>query len=232
MPLPENLFQFKHKSFKAAILEFVTLEEYKNIEIEARIGKITSKITKKRLDFRIDHPIIFPYLPNELCFESGVDEKDFKKIKNQLAGTNQLTSNTDKITICNKIRRIELLNDPNAVTFQRKDKVRSLDIFLPDFKYDVRISISTEMVAQPKDFDPRKPQFTRLRKRESLVTGPFVFDFTKVSKTNEKDGKTCEIELEIKDFEESLADFSSIVFSLPLIKMEETNRNSLKRKLN
>lgn len=226
MPFPESLFQTKHKSFKSIVSEFVTLKDYKNIEVEARIGKITNKITKKRIDFRIDHPIIFENLPNEYCFESGVDEKDFLKIKNLLVGDVTLTQIADKVTVCNKIRKIESLFDSNSIYFQKKEKIKTLEIYLPDLKYDVRISVSMENELPAKDFIPSKTQICRQRRRESVSIGPFSLDFTKISKMGEKESKSFEVEFEIKDFDNSLTDFSQIVFSLPMLKIES---NSTKR---
>lgn len=223
MPLPESLFQAKHKTFKSIVLDFITLKDNKNIEIEARIGKITNKITKKRIDFRIEHPIIFESLPNEFCFESGVEEKDQMRIKRHLVGEIPLTPLLDKVTICNKIRKIESTLTPETVVFQKKEKIKSMDIYLPGFKYDVRISVSMEITVPAKEFVPKTTQLCRMRKRESAVFGPFSFDFTKISKQNEKDLKSYEIELEIKDFSDGLSDFSNIVFALPVIKMEFNN---------
>lgn len=229
MALPEIFHQVKHKEFKAIIHEFIALKEYKNIEIEARLGRIMNKICKRRIDFRTEHPIIFEQLANEFCFESGVDEKDYLKIKNLISGESLLTAISDKITIANRIRKIESLNNPENVSFERKEKIKSLDIFLPDFKYDVRISISSETVAQAKEFDGAKPLISRLRRRESLPAGPFVFDFTKVSSADAKNTKSYEVELEIKDFKDGLVDFSSIVFALPLMRAESYNRRTVKK---
>ena len=50
----------------------------KNIEIEARIGKITHKITETRATLPSAHPIVFNRLPIEFYFESSVSVGDFK----------------------------------------------------------------------------------------------------------------------------------------------------------
>ncbi len=217
-------FDFNTKSFHTIIYDFIKQKEYSCIEIEARVGKIISKITNKRLNYLIEHPITFEELPSELFFESGVEEKDFKLIKEFICGLENLISKFDKVTICDKIRKIEEISNGKEdlnVVFQKKTKIKSLDIFLPKFQYDVRVSISLESEVSPNEFKIKSGQICRHRERESLEIGPFVFDFTKVSKLNEKsikNNKNYEIELEIKDFKDGLVDFSKIVYNLPVLK--------------
>lgn len=227
MILPDELFQTKHKTFKAQVLEFITLKDYKCVEIEARVGRIMNKITKKRIEFHINHPIIFNSCPSEFFFESGVNgEKDFNRLKEAIVKGKELVPMVDKITVCNNIRKIEAFDDKkqsvgdtqSAPKYQRKEKIKTIDIYLPELKYDVRVSASFEFEAQAKDFDVRRSLFSRIRRRESLKVGPFSFDFTVISKPNDPASKIWEVELEIRDCEEGLDDFANIVFGLPLLR--------------
>ncbi|ELA42169.1 uncharacterized protein VICG_00812 [Vittaforma corneae ATCC 50505] len=216
MALPNVLFCTKHEFFKKLIYKHLKLPSFKEIEIEARLGRITNLITKKRINYQVEHPIVFSRLPNELCFENGVDKQDFAQIKNTIMEGQRTNNICDKVTICNKIRRIE---SPEGTVYEKKVRLSSFDIYLPEFKYDIRISVSKETKAEARDFFNAKNPFTRTRERVSCQSGPFSFDFTKASKGMENgDSKVFEVEMELKDPDIGLDGFVDILFNLPVIK--------------
>lgn len=217
MGLPEILSRNEKDIayFKRILYNILQLKSYKDIEIEARVGTITSVITRKRMSFKTEHPIVFSRLPNDYCFESGVEQKDYMKIKDIIVGSNKTENRSDIVVICNKIRRIE---SENEVVYEKKIRLNVIDLYLPDFKYDVRVSISREEKVDKKDFQSKHNAITRKRERESLCLGPFSFDFTKANKIMEQNANVFEIEAELKDPETGMADFISVVFNLPVIK--------------
>lgn len=215
MTLPDILFRAKHEFFKKLIYKHLKLPSFEEIEVEARVGRLINVITKKRINYQTEHPIIFSRLPNELCFENGVDKQDFAQIKNTITEGRPTNNICDRVTIGNKIRRIE---SSEGVTYEKKMRLVSFDIYLPEFKYDVRISVSKETKAEQKDFVSSKNAFTRTRDRESYSSGAFTFDFTKTSRGIEGDSRVFEVEMELKDPEIGLDDFIDVLFNLPIIK--------------
>lgn len=206
--------------FANLLYKYLSLRSFKNIEVEARLGHITNIITRRRIDYHVDHPVIFKSLPNELCFTSGVEKSDFAVIKNAVAQGSEMTRRCDQITVARGVRRIECSGE---VKYERKTKMATYDIYLPGFRYDVRVSVSKEEPipqeekATPKEFISPKGSITRTRDRESYVAGPFSYDFTKVGRESQ-DAKGYEIELEVKDPENGMTEFVKTLFSLPVIK--------------
>lgn len=219
MVLPEILFKTSYKNFKNIILDHLSLKDYENVEIEARIGKIVNLITKKRVEMNISHPIVFDQLPFEYVFESSVEKKDFNQIKSIMFGDVVSHTVDDKVTISNHIRKIE--SAVSDVVFEKKIKIKTINIYMPQYKYDVRISISKETKVESKDFIVSRHQITRVRSRESYSVGPFSVDFTRTSKQNSDDetnDRTYEVEVELKNIKDGIEDFASLVFGLPLLK--------------
>lgn len=214
--LPAFLLCPKLEFFKKLIYKQLKLNNYENIEIEVRLGQIMHTITKKRIEYSTEHPIVFSRLPYEFYFENGVNDADFKKIKKSITEDKELPLVKDTITICDRVRKIE---SAEGSRYEEKIRIKSIDIFLPEYKYDIRISVSKEKTIDPKKVSlGTKERFKRIRERESYVIGPFSFDFTKVSRELEKkDLKTFEVELELKDPDTGLDDFIDILFNFPVI---------------
>jgi len=206
--------------FKNLFYNYLSLPSFKNIEIEARLGQITNVITKRRIDYHTDHPIIFTRLPHELFFSNGVDKNDFTAIKKAIVQGNETVQRSDTITISNGLRRIEYSGE---VRYERKKNIKRYDIYLPELRYDVRVSVSSEEEvpqvdkAVPKEFISTKNSITRLRSRESYLAGALSYDFTKVGRKSQ-DIKEHEVELEVKDPENGIGEFISALFSLSTIK--------------
>ncbi|KAM0679973.1 mRNA-capping enzyme subunit beta [Glugoides intestinalis] len=218
MFLPEVLFKTRYESgnpFRTIINKYLKRPSYKEIEIEARVGKITNKLTAKRIEFETEHPIIFNPLPSEFHFENGVEEKDYAYLKNLVFKDADLVCKNDKVIVSDKVRCII---SEDSVLYEKKARIKTLDIYLPAFKYDVRISISKETKVSKSDFKNKSPSFTRTRERESGCFGPFSFDFTKSQKLVKEKKTVYEVELEIKDPVEGLDEFLEAVFNLPVIK--------------
>lgn len=223
MGLPSILTLVKPDDFlKSHILKSINLQNYDEIEIEARIGRITSVITRKRVVLDTPHPVIFDSLSGEHYFDGGVDQQDFENMKNQIQdgckvlsenGDSNLINTSDKIAISGKIRKIE---SEDSVIYEKKIRLKNIDIYLPGCKYDIRISLSREVRVDSKEF--RGPvNLFRKRERQSLLVGPFSIDFTKVITRDSQ--KSFEIELEIKDnIKDSLEGFVNLMFNLSLIK--------------
>lgn len=215
MPLPEVFSKSTPEFFKHLVFEHLKMKSFKDIEIEARLGKITSLITRKRMDYQVEHPIIFQKLPYEYCFENGVDKNDFTPIRNTIVQDNPVTVTSGKVTIIKRIRRIETEKD---VVYQRKVKLTDLTIHLPGYRYDVRVSVSRETPANAKDFATNGHPLIRIRNRESYQVGCLLFDFTITNTGLKKEQKTHEIEMELKDPGEGMEEFVSVLFNLAIMK--------------
>jgi len=193
----------------------------KGLEIEARIGRIMNKITMKRMDFDTFHPIVFQRLPNEYEFEGEIAKEDFTKIKQLLFGESvtdkyKMVETVDKISISNTVRKIQ---SDQGIFYQKKLKLSKIDIHLPEYAYDVRISISQESDVEQKDFVQKPNLIQRSRERESYLFNEYSFDFTKVvnPRTAGQDRK-YEIEVEVKDLEYQRIEFVVMALNLPVLK--------------
>lgn len=221
MSLPEVFDKDVPEFLKNILYKYLKLPGFDKIEIEARIGHIASKITGKRINYNIEYPVVFKELPGELRFISSVDRKDFVTIKNTITEKENVVRLNDRVTIGpNHVRKIE---SDGKIMYEKKVKTAQYTIYLPEFKYDVRVSVSKENEAHQTSFKNLKNMIIRVRERESCRIGASSFDFTEVS--NEKkasddkyDKKVYEIEMELKDPENGLEEFVSAVFSFPILK--------------
>lgn len=180
-----------------------------NIEIESRLGLLIDTFTGERLRIASLHPVI---LKNSLDFRfvSGVDFDDFEKIKDlfkekESKKTNDTTCSLKNIrkTICN-----------GKETFIRKDRKKTLNIYLPDKRYDLRISIASEIKHPYQQIQAR---FLRLRARETFQIENLQFDLTtvtEVDKGKNKEKKIYEFETEMIDSTKNLNQFlkTSLIF--------------------
>lgn len=226
MPVSDLLSKPSTKSIQSIILHFLDQKLPKQgIEIEARIGRITSRTTNKRMNYETLHPIVFQNLPNEFEFKGEVAKEDFNKIKQILFENGSVdkftkTESSDKISVSRNIRKIQT---NETIVYQKKTKMARIDIYMPEFAYDIRISISIETDVEQKDFIQKFTRIQRNRERKSFRFNEYSFDFTKVisSKGNNKEENTreYEIEVEVKDMEFNKIEFVTMLLNLPILKI-------------
>lgn len=224
MAMPECLFKNRYTStIQNLVLKRLDCESLSNVEIEARLGRIVSKITTKRISFEVQHPIVFESLPNEYRFVSGVERNDFNTIKHALFADALPTAVQDRVTVSRSIRKIE---QNGSTRYEKKVKILSIDVYLPDMLYDVRVSVSREFSVSQKEFSlghqssPYHVQ--RDRDRESFRCNEYSFDFTKILDARREGAegapRTYEVEVEIKDSGFKRTEFVTIALNLPVLK--------------
>lgn len=228
MAIPECLFKNSYTfTIQNLVLKRLDAVSTSNVEIEARLGRIVNKITTKRISFEVSHPIVFESLPNEYRFVSGVEKSDFGAIRHALFPEATPTTVQDRVTVSRNIRKIE---HDGGVRYEKKVKIFSMDVHLPDLLYDVRVSVSKEAAVDQREFnlDRSSPahHIQRDRDRESFRCNEYSFDFTKVSgakrEAPENLPRTYEIEVEIKDGGFKGTEFVTIALNLPVLRRKYT----------
>lgn len=228
MAIPECLLKNSYAStIQNLVLKRLDVGNVSNVEIEARIGRIVNKITTKRISFDIKHPIVFESLPNEYRFVSGVEKPDFDTIKHVLFPEIAPVVVRDRVTVNRNIRKIE---QDGTVRYEKKVKILSIDVHLPDMLYDVRVSASREVAVDQREFNSDRTHpahhVQRDRDRESFRCNEYSFDFTRVSNTKrdapESPPRTYEIEMEIKDCRFKGTEFVTMVLNLPVLRRKST----------
>lgn len=224
MSIPECFFKNSYaSSIQNIVLKRLDTGAVGNVEIEARLGRIVNKITTKRIGFEVRHPIAFESLPNECRFVSGVEKSDFSTIKHMLFPEATPTTVQDRVIVCRNVRKIE---QDGGVRYEKKVKILSMDIHLPDMLYDVRVSVSREAIIDQKEFglDRSSPAhyIRRDRSRESFRCNEYSFDFTKVSSARKEAledlPRTYGIEVEVKDCGFKGTEFVTIALNLPALR--------------
>ncbi|KAL6120656.1 hypothetical protein NUSPORA_02575 [Nucleospora cyclopteri] len=159
------------------IANFIGRDFGSNIEIEARLGRIKSKITDERISFSTVGPVIFKDLPLEMTFEGAVNEGDFKYLRNKMSNKNlPIKDSKDVVFIGNKGRKILMEN--NSVKMEKKVRLENLSIYMPKNTYDLRISISREIPLPENTVIDEK--IKRERERRTVLDKKFVYDFTRI----------------------------------------------------
>lgn len=224
MAIPECLFRNRYTStIQNLVLKRLGSENVGSVEIEVRLGRIVNKITTKRINFEIQHPIVFESLPNEYRFTSGVEKHDFGIIKHALFPDTVPTVVQDRVTVSRSVRKIE---QDGSTRYEKKVKILTIDMYLPDMLYDVRVSVSREVVVDQKEFSIGHQSSSyyvqRDRDRESFLCNEYSFDFTKIlnaRRENAEDSpRTYEVEVEIKDSGFKKAEFVAIAMNLPVLR--------------
>lgn len=186
---------FDAKTFISNFIDNYILKEHGvDIEIEARIGHITSSITGNRIKYDTLHPVVFTRLPLFIQFNSNIGEEHYKYFKAKIGKlTNDSVEITDTIFIGNNYRKI-VSTDGKAI-FQKKIRRTNLDIYFPNSLFDIRISVSTETNIQmpPSSFIEK---IIRERKRTQYMMENCTFDFTQV-KDNMGNKTSYEVEIEL-----------------------------------
>ncbi|KAI5149560.1 hypothetical protein ENBRE01_0982 [Enteropsectra breve] len=198
------------------IIRTLLSQEVKNInnlEVEARLGTITDMVTRERINFKTPMPMVFTERMEGMFFSSGVTELDYGKLSAVLSECKH-TESKDKIMIRSNIRKIE--KDEMAV-YQKKVRRFVLNVYMPQSKYDLRISVSIEASVEPNQWKVRAGEFvkTRFRSRTSYEWNEYSFDFTKVSSKANSSPDTYEVEVEISDLKNyKIEEFINIVLNL------------------
>jgi mRNA capping enzyme, beta chain len=171
------------KNVQTDILEIIKAElagtSSVKFEVEARLGRIFSRETDTRLYLKSLTPIIFRKLPRKFVFVPGVDKWDVKAMQKNFEGLPQ-ESMKDCFKYLSDGNRIRFV-DGRYIYCEKKRKLKVLDIYFPENKYDVRISVMTEE-KQVGRMSNSKVNFVRYRERTSYNDGVFNFDFTVVRK--------------------------------------------------
>lgn len=133
------------------------------------MGQILNAVTNKRICFNSPHPIIFQRLPFEMSFKAGVEKDYFLKLKEKFSEFKRIETQ-DVVSISS--HRIRKISNEEGTIYQKKIKRSSFDIYLPDHKYDVRISISIEEDI-PREQGMKKFESRRNRKRGSFLCNEY-----------------------------------------------------------
>lgn len=185
---------FDTKIFISNFIDNYILKECgTDIEIEARIGYITSTITGNRIKYDTLHPVVFTKLPLFIQFNSNIGEEHYKYFKAKIGKlSNNSTEIVDTIFIGNNYRKIVSTNEKTI--FQKKTRRTNLDIYFPNSLFDIRISVSTEINVQTPSAFVEK--IIRERKRTQYTMENCTFDFTQV-KDNIGNKTSYEVEIEL-----------------------------------
>lgn len=235
MEIPEILLKPSEDQISSILEKHLLDKDRKINEVEIRLGKLINKITKKRVNFPTQHPIIFDYTPSEFEFKGGVDKNDFVYIKNKLFNKimedtdleiQHKTRSKDLVSVSKQsIRKIEGLDDDNNVIstkYEKKTRIKNITIYLPNYIYDVRLSFSVETASSEEAFKKLGVTVKRNRSRESFALKNYSFDFTKVrqpkSLSKNEEEPIYEIELEITSDKYRIKEFVQMIFNLPIIK--------------
>jgi hypothetical protein len=185
------------KSIKTSVLDIIKKElagtSSVKYEVEARLGRIYCNETRGRLHLDSLSPVIFRKLPRKYVFVTGVDKWDFKPMQKNLKNlpTENMKDCFKYLTDGNRIRFV----DGRYIFCEKKNKIKVLNIYLPEMKYDVRISVMSE-IKQMGRMSNAKVDLIRHRDRISYNDGVFNYDFTTVTNEN---NITYEVEVEVDD---------------------------------
>lgn len=234
MDIPNCLLTVNHLSLENIIIDFLKDKTNKNYEIEARLGRIISKITNQRISYYTAHPVIFNKVPSEMKFISGVDADHHKLLQKNLFGDKYDEINLerkyeDHTEISNKVRRIKIISENNEnILYQEKIRLHDITIYLPNNIYDVRLSISQEINVDSSKFVPQNISIKRTRKRNSYLCKDYSFDFTIVKNEykNQKEDdalKTYEAEIEVLNKEFDKSEFVKMILNFSYVKRKDKN---------
>lgn len=186
----------------AYVDEFICGKFEASVEIEARLGHIVLSLTDEKVTFNTKHPVVFTSLSKFMRFNSAVKEKDFKKFSEILKENKNLESTKEftKVELSKPYRRITTYKDIEQteitnIDTQLKRKLYTMDIFLPESPYDVRIQINIEKKVKESSFTG-KNIFIRNRVRNTYSSANIQYDMTEIE-GGEK-GKMYEVEIEMK----------------------------------
>ncbi|KAI5186566.1 hypothetical protein NEHOM01_1552 [Nematocida homosporus] len=219
MDLEQNTTAFPH------IIEALSKELpetlHKTTEIEIRLGSILDKPTGQRLSIVITHPCLIRRA-DTLRFQASIEEKDHQ-ILNQYLQEHLPKPETKKIldTLMRGFRRSETVEingqkiKSKSILIQKR-KMKNIDIFCPNTRYDLRIGISEEIIKEDTNTSPTV-YATREKHRTVYTTPSYVLDLTTVlassANSNQPTEKTFEAELEANNSTYTKQGFIQIIIN-------------------
>ncbi|KAM0673971.1 mRNA-capping enzyme subunit beta [Gurleya vavrai] len=204
------LFQLNEsENWKSILLEKLDIKFNPEIEIEARLGTIIDKKSRERINIPTNQIVLFDSNKNESnSFISGVKIKDYEYIKEKFKNL-QSISVKDKVVIDGKIRNIYIKNELHEC--MSKEKLRSFDLYCPNFLYDIRLSISRERKTEFKASSTLH-KYVRERERETFKAGSYKFEFTAVKNENSYINHEVEVEVENENYDKN--EFLNVIINL------------------
>ncbi|OAG31203.1 hypothetical protein NEDG_01616 [Nematocida displodere] len=175
----------------------------KTTEVEIRLGTLIDKATNNRLSIEFMHPSVIKRA-DTLRFQATVHHEDFKSLVAHFS--KEIEEKEDKKIIDSLIKgfrrseTIEVNGQPakqKPVLIQKK-KMKMIDIFCPNSKYDIRIGISEEIVKEDTLTLP-VVQAVREKTRTTFKTDMHLIEATEVLSgrdANSLTEKLYEVELE------------------------------------
>ncbi|OQS03401.1 hypothetical protein THRCLA_21173, partial [Thraustotheca clavata] len=182
------------------------------VEVELRFGKITSNSTNQRFAPSVPGNASFVLREDAMRsqnakFVPGVSQQDYQRYMSKLS---QLT---DKDSFAKHeeyslvemypgskrvIQEMDLDGRPTQAKYlQVKERLGSIDIFLPHCPYDCRVSVSLEFpAADPSSVAGISPENERNRKRKSAIGREIRVDLTEVLFGDVT--QSYEVEMELK----------------------------------
>ena len=177
------------------VAKFIENEFGEDIEIEARLGQIVLSLTDDRITFKTPHPVVFTNLSKFMKFKNGVGESDYKQLLRTVSDGAELKESHSTVFVAKGERKIVEETENGLVeTYQIKNKRKCLDVYLPMFKYDLRLQISKEKKIE-KSQTNFESAFSRKRVRKVVDAETVSFDFTTIL---DAEGKSFEAEIEMK----------------------------------
>ncbi|EQB60581.1 mrna capping enzyme [Vairimorpha apis BRL 01] len=207
---PQFLLNSYDTDYESILKQILLLHSNIKYEIEARIGKIYNKETDSRIKINSLVPIIFKKLPKMNVFVPGVDQWDFKNLQKNLTLKDHLE---DSFKYYKNGNRVRYVNGEYRFC-EKKSKILVLDVYMPAYKYDIRISVMTEE-KQMQRITQSSLDFIRYRDRYTYSFKQFNCDFTTVRKNNEI---SFEVEIEVDDFNYSVEDFIECFYKMNICK--------------
>ncbi|EPR78568.1 mRNA capping enzyme beta chain protein [Spraguea lophii 42_110] len=206
MNISDDLLTTHKDIFISQFESILNLDWKTTTEIEARFGTIIDHTDGKRLKIPSPHPIILNS-NKKYKFISGIEEKDYNTIINELKKNNiNLTLKKDIMKI--KKNQRERWEDNKCISIITKKRICSYQIYMPHSKYDIRINIAEEIPVENKDKDVI---IERHRERNSFVLNEFSIDITKVDSELEN---SFEVEVEVINEEYDKMIFKNILFNI------------------
>lgn len=193
----------------------------KNMEVEIRVGTIIDKATGKRLAIEFMHPCIIKssetlrfhpsvlknhYMEIKKCLDSAMGERKENK---KIVDTFMAGYRVSKTVEINEKK----LEEPQIVCIKKK-KMKNIDIFCPESKYDLRIGINMEEIYKNAGSRPATQYSVREKNRCSYKENAYTIDATMVlaGKTKETANEVIyEIEIEANNEEYKKEEFSNVV---------------------
>ncbi|KAI5190624.1 polynucleotide 5'-triphosphatase [Nematocida sp. AWRm77] len=187
----------------AALLKSLPDALGKTTEIEVRMGLVIDKATNQRLAVSFMHPCVIER-SDTLRFHATVEEKDFRQLSKHYAekeGSPVCKTIVDTLIKGGRRSEITEVNGKKASeppVIIKKTKMKMIDVFCPQSKYDIRIGISEEVVIED-NLGFSTVFGTREKKRQTFDCKTHLIELTEVSSgkdIKETKGITYEVEFE------------------------------------